>query len=138
VVANGYDVWTHAEYWAPDFEPAINRELDDLASLAPNWDGEGAPRIDPQIIRAARDFVSSLPKNIANTPAVVPSSAGNLQFEWNQEPRSLELEIETTSTIHYLKWHPEERIEEEGVFGIDDVDRAVSLIRWFMKGTANV
>ena len=123
-----------AAYCAPEFKTVINQELDRLASLPPNWDAEGAPRIDAEIIRAAREFASMLPENIASTPAVVPSAAGNLQFEWDDGTRSLELEVETTSTIHYLKWHPEEGIEEEDFFDIHDVDRAVSLIRWFMRG----
>lgn len=133
-----YDQWKPAAYYAPEFQAVVNRELDRLATLQPNWDAEGAPPIDSRIIQAARDFISSLPENIVSTPAVVPSAAGNLQFEWRDGPRSLELEVETTSTIHYLKWHPEEGTEEEGFFDIHDVDRAVSLIRWFMRGVANV
>ncbi len=134
---NEYDRWKSAAYYAPDFRPIINQQLDRLASLQANWDGEGAEPIDPQIIQVARQLAEGLPGNLVGPPAVVPMAAGNLQFEWNDGARSLELEIEFP-TIHYLKWHPEESIEEEGFFAIDDMDRTVLLIRWFTRSVANV
>jgi len=130
--------WVPAGYYVPDFQSRVDEELDRLGSLPPNWDCECAPRIDGAIIGAARRFISQLPEDIATIPAVVPMAAGNLQFEWNEGARSLELEIENPQTIHYLKWSPEERIEEEDFFAIDETDRAVALIRWFMRGLANV
>ena len=132
------DRWEPAGYYSPGFEQHINEELDRLAALGPNWDREGAPAIDRGIIEAARAFVARLPKNCATIPSVVPSAAGTLQFEWNTDSRSLELEIETPSRIHYLKWHPEEGIEDEDLFDIHDTEQAVFLIRWFMRGVANV
>jgi hypothetical protein len=133
-----YDRWEPAAYYAPEFQAVVNRELDRLGTLEPNWDAEGAPPIDQRIIQAAREFVSRLPEHIATIPAVVPSAAGNLQFEWNEGRRSLELEIERPSTIHYLKWDSQEGIEEEEVFEIEDIQRATSLIRWFMRSVADV
>jgi hypothetical protein len=132
--SSGFDRWEGTGYYVPDFVSRIEAELDRLAALAPNWDSEGAPRINPAIIQSARQFIGDLPEDIASFPAVVPSAAGTLQFEWNDGNRSLELEIETPSTIHYLKWQPEKGIEEEDVFDIRDVDRAVALIQWFMRG----
>jgi hypothetical protein len=133
-----YADWDYSGYYTEDFEASINRELDRLAGLPKNWDSEGAPKIDPAIISAARTFVGRLPANIAKVPAVVPIADGSLQFEWNAGSRSLELEIADPKTIHYLKWFPEEGIEEESHFPIDDVDLAVSMIRWFMKGATDV
>jgi len=133
-----YDRWEQAAYYAPDCQRIVNEELDRLASLQANWDAEGAEPIDPQIIEAARQLAEELPENLVGLPAVVPMAAGNLQFEWNDGPRSLELEIESPATIHYLKWHPEEGTEEEGFFDIDDIDRTVLLIRWFTRSVANV
>ena len=117
-----------------DFRAKIEQELDRLASLPANWDREGAPRIDPAIIRAAHRCIARLPPNVAPIPAVVPSAAGSLQFEWNAGRRSLELEFENPSTIHYLKWDPNEAVEEEGVFDIEDTDRTIRLIQWFVRG----
>jgi hypothetical protein len=137
--ANGdYDRWEPAAYYAPDFDFRVKRELDRLAALESNWDGEGAPPIDPAIIEAARTLIAKLPRDVSSIPAVVPSAAGNLQFEWNAGRRSLELEIETPATIHYLKWDPDQGIEEEDTFDINDMGKTLFLIRWFMRGVAHV
>lgn len=117
-----------------DFESIINQALDRLGDLRQNWDREGAKPIEPAILQAARGFISRLPENVVSIPAVVPMAKGNLQFEWSEGERSLELEIETPTTIRYLKWHSEAGIEEEDSFSIDDIDQATVLIQWFMKG----
>jgi hypothetical protein len=118
------------------FRAHIDQELDRLASLPANWDHEGAPQIDPAIIRAARIFIARLPPGVAPIPAAVPSAAGTLQFEWTAGSRSLELEIENPSMIHYLKWDANEKVEEEDVFSIGDTDRTLHLIQWFVRGSA--
>ena len=133
-----YDRWEPVAYYAPEFRPMVNRELDRLGKLEPNWDAEGALPIDPAVIDAARTLISRLPDNLASTPAVVPMRKGNLQFEWNDGRRSLELEIEDSKTIHYLKWDSGEGIEEEDLIPIDNIDGAVSLIRWFMGSVTHV
>ncbi|MGO9108001.1 MAG: hypothetical protein ACLP9L_02100 [Thermoguttaceae bacterium] len=120
-----------------EFRVRIEHDLDRLASLPANWDREGAPRIDPAIIRAARHFIARLPPNVAPIPAVVPSAAGKLQFEWSAGRRALEMEIESPSTVHFLKWDPKEKVEEEDVFNIEDTDRSVRLIQWFVRGLAD-
>ncbi len=119
------------------FHDAIERELDRLASLPVNWDHEGAPQIDRAIIQSARNFIARLPSNAAPIAAVVPSATGNLQFEWNAGRRSLELEIESPSTIHYLKWDPDAAVEEEDVFSIEDIGFAVRLMDWFSRGSSD-
>ncbi len=119
------------------FRELIERELDRLASLPANWDHEGALQIDRAIIQAAHDFVARVPLEIASMPAVVPSAAGNLQFEWNAGRRSLELEFESPSTIHYLKWDPSAGVEEEHFFGVEDTDRALKLMDWFGRSAAD-
>jgi hypothetical protein len=115
----------------------IDESLDRLAALEPNWDAQGARAIDPVIVEAARRFVHHLSADLIGTPAVVPMAKGNLQFEWHEGSRSLELEIESRDTIHFLQWDPDQGVEEEGFFACDDTVRAISLIRWFMRGGAN-
>ena len=104
------------------------QQLDELALFRPRWDGEDALVIDPAIIAAARSFLKRLPDDLSE-PLVVPSAAGTLQFEYESESRYLEFEFETPATIHYLK--QSDCLEEEDVFGIQDINRAVSMIRWF-------
>jgi hypothetical protein len=78
------------------------RELTRLAALKANWDAQGALPIDQTIIESARGFAEQLPDDVVPPPAVVPMAKGNLQFEWHDGPRSLELEFEDAQTIHYL------------------------------------
>ncbi len=124
--------------YAPGYSDQLDREFNRLAALPPNWDAQGALAIEPEIIAAARRFADRLPENLVSAPAVVPMSKGNLQFEWHDGPRSLELEIETPETIHYLKWHPEQGIEEEDVFPSTDLAKTEMLLRWFTGSLTNV
>lgn len=139
---SGYDRW-NSTAGEPDasgyallskFDLAVNDALDQIAALEPNWDAQGAYRIDPNIIAAAREVISSLPRQIkalsGAIPTVVPMRKGNLQFEWHEMLRTLELEIESLSTIHYLKFHP--GIEEEDICSITDTDTLAGLIQWFV------
>lgn len=121
-----------------DLQQRLDDELDRLAALPANWDAEGAPPIDPEIIQTARSLVRRFPASLTSAPAVVPMPKGNLQFEWHDGPRTLELEIETRETIQYLKWHPEEGIQEEDVISISDLRRVEDLLRWFHGSPAHV
>jgi len=119
-----------------EFDLAVNAKLDQIANLEQNWDAQGAYSIYPSIVEAARELISSLPARIkacpGSIPAVVPMRKGNLQFEWHEGPKTLELEIESPSTIHYLKFHPDAGIEEEGLCALTDTDTIVGMIRWFV------
>ena len=119
-----------------DFDVAVKSELRRLAALRENWDSEGAKSVDPIIVEAAERFISMMPdrlKSLVAPPEVVPMRKGNLQFEWHDGPRTLELEIEDARTLHYLKWHPEAGIEEEDVCSLADKDAAARLIEWFAR-----
>jgi len=116
----------------------VERDLDRIASLQPNWDGYGAAAIAAEVINASRSFISALPSGLWPRPAVVPMSTGNLQFEWHTGGRILEIEVEDRETIHFLKWDPGHGIKEEDTFSIRDVDRAASLIRWFAEGAVHM
>jgi hypothetical protein len=132
---NPSERWLVAGHYDPDFVSALENELTRLSLLPRNWDGYGAPSIDPRIIAAAREFIKALPENLVPRPRVVPMSTGNLQFEWHQGSKILELELQTPQTIHFLQWHPEAGVEEEATFRATDIERAVDLIQWFMSGT---
>jgi hypothetical protein len=118
----------------PNFVAEIQSALDSLRALAPNWDGYGAPTIDPAVIDAAKAFVAKLPADLVFPPCVVPMANGTLQLEWHRGPKSLELEFESPSSIRYLQWHPEQGIEHENSFPVTKVESAIDLIRWFANG----
>jgi hypothetical protein len=118
------------------FDALVKNELQRLASLPANWDSEGAYPVAIEIIDAARRLISRLPSGLKSqipVPAVVPMRKGNLQFEWHKGPKTLELEIESPSTIHYLKWHPEIGVEEEDVCAVADLRFVTALIEWFAE-----
>jgi hypothetical protein len=118
------------------FVEEVQSALDSLRALAPNWDGYGAPPIDPAVIDAAKMFVANLPDKQSPRPRVVPMSNGTLQLEWHHGSKSLELEFESASSIRYLQWHPEQQIEEEDSFSNADIEKAMRLIRWFRAETS--
>jgi hypothetical protein len=123
-----------AENGQPHLVDEIEADLRSLDELSPNWDGYGAPAIDPAVIAAVRSFVARLPQGLAPRPRVVPMSNGMVQLEWHAGPRSLELEFETPDSIRYLRWDPEEGVEDEDSFPAAEVETAIDLIRWFMNG----
>jgi hypothetical protein len=114
----------------PGFVGDVQAAIESLRALAPNWDGYGAPAIDPDVIEAAKAFIARLPENVAFRPLVVPMSNGTLQLEWHDGPKSLELEFESPDSIRYLQWHPDRGVEKEDSFSATDVDTAGDLIRW--------
>lgn len=132
------DEWIAAGYYAPEFVETLDRALDRLGELEPDWDAQGAKPIDRDILVAAKELVRRWPKDLVRPPKVVPMAKGNLQLEWHDGPRTLELEVESPTTVHYLKWHPEAGTEEEDSFDITDIDKLTTLIRWIMRGVAHV
>ena len=119
---------------SPGLKLLLAAELEELGKLPPNWDGFGAPQINPAILESVRKLIDHLPDSVSSRPAVVPMSPGNLQLEWHAGQRVLELEFETPQTIHYLKWDAAKKLEEEDTFPVAEIDKAVELIRWFMNG----
>jgi len=128
------DNWVKEGRYDSEFVAAVQKDIEALRDLPPNWDGYGAPVIDPRFIDAAKRFIASLPDNLAFRPLVVPTSNGSLQLEWHEGPRNLELEVESPRTFRFLQWHPEEGIEEEDTIAVEDTERAVDLINWFTRG----
>ncbi len=126
--------WLQVGHYDPGFVASVQMDLDALSSLAPNWDGYGAPVIDPKIIQAAKQFIATLPDNLAFRPRIVPTSNGSLQMEWHEGPKTLELEFESPRSIRYLQWNPPKGEEDEDTISVKDTDRAVDLIHWFMIG----
>lgn len=118
-------------------------QLEKLRAYPPNWDGYGAKAFATEIIEAVRTFLDRLPDDLwmgphAETngllPAVVPMSSGSIQLEWHFGNRILELEFETPTSVHYLKWWPQEGIQEEGVYPVADCRQSSRLIEWVLHG----
>jgi hypothetical protein len=117
---------------------ALAARLDQIAALRPNWDGYGAPPIDPSVLRAVRGWGRRMPGwALTPAPAVVPLSSGAVQLEWHYGSRILELEFETPDHIHYLRWEPGAGVEDEDTFPAQDRMKAEELIGWASGGPAD-
>lgn len=132
---DSHDDWQKVGHYDPGFVVGVLGDIEALRSLAPNWDGYGAPPIHPKVLDAAKRFISNLPENLAYRPHVVPTSNGSLQLEWHEGSKTLELEFESPRTIRFLQWEPDRGVEEEDTIAVKDRDRAIDLIHWFMIGS---
>ena len=111
-------------------------ELERLKDLPAGWDRAHAERIDPQIIDTAQEFVRWLPDALPRLPQVVPMTRSRLQLEWHHIGRSLEIEFESPTQVHFLKWDPRDGTEQEDVLPVSDRERICELIQWFQTRAA--
>lgn len=69
-----------------------HRELDELANLPDNWNGEGAVRISPRIVARTRSILTSIIVDHPR-PELTPNPNGTISLEWDCANRFLHLEI---------------------------------------------
>jgi hypothetical protein len=120
----------------PENEQVI-LDLERLKDLSAGWDHAVAEQIDPQTISGAQEFVRWLPDALERLPKVVPMTRGRLQLEWHQGARSLEIEFESASQVHYLKWDNRDGTQEEDVLPVSSREKIRELIQWFHAGVAD-
>lgn len=114
---------------------ALDARLDQVAALHPNWDGYNAAPVDPALVQAIREWGAAMPGwAFAPPPAVVPLSSGSIQLEWRTGSKLLELEFESPTRIHFLRWDPPGSVEDEDSFPTTDRARAESLVAWATTG----
>jgi hypothetical protein len=123
---------THvSDTFQPLDKSATLAQIEELDRLPLDWNGYGASPIDPKTLESAARFVESLPLGEISAPQVVPMTRGRLQLEWHRGHRSLELEFETPTLIHYLKFDQDQGIEEEAMLPVDEMSRLLVLLHWF-------
>lgn len=125
-------------HYEADIKTILHSQLNELRELQSNWDGYGAPPIDARCIEAVHHFVDACPIAVIAKPHVVPMSSGHVQLEWQEGPRGLEFEFASPETIRYLKWSPEEGMEEEAEFPASDIGKSLELIAWCTKSPTHV
>jgi hypothetical protein len=111
--------------------------LNKLGELRRDWNGYGAPPIDPEIIAKASEFINNFGAEFQGAPQVVPMTKGRLQFEWHRGNRSLEIEFEDSQTLHYLKWDSDQGLEDEDVISVVDTHTITDLLLWFSSEERN-
>jgi len=106
--------------WHPDprsshewFEAAL-RQIEELRSLATNWNTYGAPRLTEPTSSAAAFFLALVRSlgSVGLAPSVAPTSEGFIHLEWNRDEMGMELEIEPTATMHYALFRADDVVAE--------------------------
>lgn len=112
-------------------------QVQDLQALPDNWDGYGAPRIGSDVANSATKLVQIVSKSIPITPSVVPTTTGGVQLEWSVAGRSLELEVVSATDVEFLRYAPNDGIEDEGVFPLmqpTGMLKLAELLGWLERG----
>ena len=86
-----------------------------LTELPPNWDSYGALQIQLECVEYALGLLLELVHENTPSPAVVPTSAGGIQFEWHRKGIDLEIEIEALGRVHYFTRDMRAGTEKSGI-----------------------
>ena len=87
---------------SPEWQPEIERRIDELLEFEENWDSYGAPPISPSAAAAAKSTLQLAAGQNILWPSVVPSSDGGVQIEWNLAKVALEIEFRPDGGIGAL------------------------------------
>jgi hypothetical protein len=77
----------------PAWLPAAIEHAVRLLSLPFNWDGEGAPPVQPKSIQKALNTLCSIMNEHSALPQWTPTSAGGVQLDWHENGIDLEIEL---------------------------------------------
>lgn len=94
------EVQTDADRLQQDQE-VIDR-LRSISELTDDWDGYGSPAPEPQTLIAALEVLRQFMPTSVATPAVAPTTAGGVQFEWHQG--GWDIEVEVLPDGHAVAW----------------------------------
>jgi hypothetical protein len=103
-------------------------ELERMRALPKNWDGYGAPSINPEMISLAGFLIEKI-RGWLPVLRVVPTSGGSVQIELICQGKLLELEL-CRDGIHCLKTDGFRADEEEWIMGWDRVEELRDAIHW--------
>ncbi len=110
--------------------------LESVADLSNNWDDEGSPGTDLEIVATAVALLDRLKGSSLGpipVPFVCPISGGGFQFEWTSKQKHLELEFFDNTTIVFLR---QERAEHEtttvtGEYPVTNLEKTHQYLDWF-------
>ena len=78
---------------ASDWIQAVLDRLQSISELTDDWDGYGSPAPEAQTLIAALEVLRHFMPTSVATPAVAPTTAGGVQFEWHQGGWDIEVEV---------------------------------------------
>jgi len=123
---------TGGDDWIEKVLPLLRR----IAEMPSNWDAEGSPRPDPEIVRAATRLLNRLRDSDLGAipvPFACPVPGGGIQLEWSSSKKYLEIEFLDTSTVAFLKedFSPKGESTESGEYPLADAEATRRLLDWF-------
>jgi hypothetical protein len=93
-------------------------ELDEIQTLAVDWDGHGASQIAPEACQTALAFLRVLPKQ-PREMAIYPEPDGNVGVEWHRGKKfSMYMSFEKDGTFAYVAVFRREQEEVHRGFGV--------------------
>jgi hypothetical protein len=103
-------------YSAPDppWLEAARHAIEPIATLPDNWDGEGAPRIQPAVMDAALRVLEQLLPSHTPAPQIVPAHRAGIQVEWHRNGKDLEIEFVPGSPTTFYFYDSQTQVEREG------------------------
>lgn len=94
VPARGVRISVEGTGREPSWLRSVVELVAELLSLAPGWDSYGAAQVSLRAAQSAIQLVLRLSnENGVEPPAIVPTSRGGLQLEWQRMRRIVEVEI---------------------------------------------
>lgn len=80
---------------------SISKMIEFLA-LEPNWDSYGAHPVELAAINHAITLLFSVVDEDTPAPAVVPTPAGGVQFEWHTRGHDIEVAVDSQGAVQFV------------------------------------
>lgn len=128
----GYKVERRTTRSSPADSRSLLEQARKLEQLKPDWDGEGAPQINPDVLWSGVTLAYRVLGLLPDEGWLTPSTTGGVQVEWHRGRRRLALELLNPYLIQYLKWDSTCGVAEEDLISIHDDKAIASLARWFL------
>ncbi len=87
--------------------------------------------IEREQIAPACIIIEAIPKMVGGYTKITHTTNRHIQFELSYKGLILELELESSKLIHYLKWKGTYIGSVEGYCFINEEDHLKSLFKWF-------
>ncbi len=103
---------TRGTFYDPNAEDRVRARLDELRSLANNWDGYGAVAPKDEVVDAVAIFCR---RSISNPNTVInPTCDGGIQLEWQNGSKRLEIEFSPDGARSFFHWDSDPAAGTEG------------------------
>lgn len=81
-----------------------NAELDELAMLEEDWDGEGSAAVQPQAVINCRDILRQTSSALRNLEEIYPTPFGSICVEWSYGDHYVNAEIASSGMAFFHKY----------------------------------